>query len=88
MFSTHGHTDHLDPGTLPVIQEHNSSCRFILPTAEEGKALQRGLQEERLILIDAGETRPLGQGLTVTAIPSAHEEIVKDEVGRNFYLGW
>jgi L-ascorbate metabolism protein UlaG (beta-lactamase superfamily) len=88
VFSTHGHTDHLDQGTLPVIQQHNSSCRFVLPVAEKRKALQRGLQEERLILIDAGETRPLGQGLIVTAIPSAHEEIVKDEWGRDLYLGY
>lgn len=83
---THGHTDHMDPGTLPLLLATNPRARVLAPRAERSRALDRGVPADRLVLIDAGETVDLG-GVTCTAIPSAHEEMTRSEAGF-LYLGY
>jgi L-ascorbate metabolism protein UlaG (beta-lactamase superfamily) len=90
---THGHSDHMDPGTLPGAAAASPGCRFICPEAEKLKALERGVPEGRFIGMDAGFGLCLGAGagdageVKLTALASAHEELSVDEAGRHLYLG-
>lgn len=83
---THGHTDHMDPGTLPALLAANPAARVLAPRAEAARAVERGVSADRLVTIDAGETVDLG-GVRCTATPSAHEEMTRTESGY-LYLGY
>jgi len=83
---THGHTDHMDPGTIPGLLAANPQARVLAPRSEAARALERGVPTDRLVLIDAGETVDLG-GVCCTATPSAHEQMTRTEVGF-LYLGY
>lgn len=82
----HFHTNHMDPGTIPALLAANPKARVLAPRAERAKALERGVPGARLHLIDAGEVLDLG-GLTVTATPSAHEDVKVTPSG-HLYLGY
>lgn len=86
LLCTHGHTDHMDPGTIAPLLAANPKARVLAPRAEAPRARERGVPDERLVLIDAGETCDLG-GVTVTAVPAAHEELQRTEDGYLF-LGY
>lgn len=86
LLCTHGHTDHMDPGTIPALLAANPQARVLAPRAERARALERGVPADRLHLIDAGERVDLG-GVHCTAIPSAHEEMKRTEAGF-LYLGY
>lgn len=85
---THAHTDHMDPETLPYIAAASPACRFVVPRAERPTALARGVPEDRLVAINAGETISFGSGLVVRAVPAAHEELRTDAAGNHHYLGY
>jgi len=85
---THRHSDHMDPETLAAVTRQQPGCRFVVPAAERGHALSLGLPEGRVLPIDAGDTLSLGDGVTVKAIPSAHESIEQDAAGRHRFLGY
>lgn len=84
---THGHTDHMDPGSIPALQV-SSDPVFVIPRSETVKGVERGIRPERLIGLDAAESIRLGSGVTVTAVPAAHEEIVRDDCGQHLFLGY
>ncbi|WP_136443744.1 MBL fold metallo-hydrolase [Pacificoceanicola onchidii] len=84
---THGHSDHMDPGTLPALLAANPGARVLAPVAERDKAISRGVPVDRLTLIDAGQRRTLG-GFEVIATASAHEELARDHLGRHYFLGY
>lgn len=86
LLCTHGHTDHMDPGTIAPLLAANPQAKVLAPRAETARALERGVPKERLVLIDAGETQDLG-GVKVTAVPAAHEELRRTEDGYLF-LGY
>lgn len=86
LLCTHSHTDHMDPGTIPALLAANPMAQVLAPRAERAKALERGVPADRLHLIDAGESLDLG-GVTVTATPSAHEELKVTPDG-HLYLGY
>lgn len=86
LLCTHSHTDHMDPGTIPALLAANPKAQVLAPRAERAKALERGVPEDRLHLIDAGESLDLG-GVVVTATPSAHEELKITPSG-HLYLGY
>ena len=83
---THGHTDHMDPGTLPPLLAANPEARVVVPRTDIDKAVERGVPRERLVAVDAGETIDLG-GVLCTATPSAHETLARSEAGYPF-LGY
>jgi L-ascorbate metabolism protein UlaG (beta-lactamase superfamily) len=85
---THRHSDHMDPGTLPAIAEHNKGCQFVAPRAERQSAEQIGLPAKRIVAIDADETVSLAAGIQVSAIPSAHEALKTNDRGEHHYLGY
>jgi L-ascorbate metabolism protein UlaG (beta-lactamase superfamily) len=86
--SSHAHSDHMDPGLLPVLRDVSPRCRFVCPEAVRATALERGAPDGRLIGLNAGDTLSLGTGLSLSAIPAAHEEIKTDDEGRHFFLGY
>lgn len=85
---SHAHSDHMDPGTLPVLVANNPSCRFVVPRTELQTALARGVPGARLVPVNAGERVELGDGQAVEAVASAHEERVTDDAGQHRYLGY
>ncbi len=84
---THGHTDHMDPGTLGPLLAANPQARVLVPRAEHQRAIERGVPQDRLTLIDAEERISLGP-IRVTATHAAHEEITKDPAGQSLFLGY
>ncbi|NRP74634.1 putative L-ascorbate-6-phosphate lactonase UlaG [Ensifer psoraleae] len=86
---THAHTDHMDPGTLPGLFAANPSARLVAPRAVRSAALERsGLSEERILLVNAGETLDLAEGLRLVATRSAHETLEQDNSGNHRFLGF
>lgn len=86
--SSHSHTDHLDAETLIPLMEANPRMALVIPEAT------RGLVGDRLKVsldwpygLDAGGSVELG-GFVVHAVPAAHVELEKDELGRHKYLGY
>jgi L-ascorbate metabolism protein UlaG (beta-lactamase superfamily) len=88
VFVTHGHTDHMDPESLRPIAAANPNCTFVVPSAERGKAIDRGAPEAKLASIDANESMPLDAGLSLIAISAAHEDLKRDAQGRHLFLGY
>jgi L-ascorbate metabolism protein UlaG (beta-lactamase superfamily) len=84
---THGHTDHMDPGTIRGLLARNDPF-FVVPRAETGRALERGMRPERLLPVNAGESVRLGQHVTVEAVPAAHEQLATDPRGDHHFLGY
>lgn len=85
---THRHSDHMDPETLLQVATRHPACRFMIPAAEVEHARGLGLPADRLVPIDAGETRSPAGGLSVTAVPAAHETLDHDAAGRCRFLGY
>lgn len=84
---THGHTDHMDGPTIRGVL-HNNNPDFLVPRAEIGRALERGIPDEKLHAINAGETLQLTGDIGLEAVASAHEELEKDAQGNYKYLGY
>ncbi|MGP3991964.1 MBL fold metallo-hydrolase [Streptomyces sp. 3N207] len=83
---THGHTDHMDPGTIRALRPHND-CRYVVPRAESARALERGVPAGRLTGTTAGEHIEL-DGIAVEPVPAAHEQLQQDERGDHRFLGY
>lgn len=86
LLCTHSHTDHMDRDTIRPLLAANPKAHVLAPRAERAKAMERGVPEARLHLIDAGESLDLG-GVLVTATPSAHEDL-KITASGHLYLGY
>ncbi|MFP4323179.1 MAG: MBL fold metallo-hydrolase [Anaerolineales bacterium] len=87
VFSSHKHSDHLDPGTMPDLFEASPSAKLVLPKALVQHAVEMGLDEARLIPTRGDETLTLG-ALTVHVIPSAHPGLDYDEARGYSFLGF
>jgi L-ascorbate metabolism protein UlaG (beta-lactamase superfamily) len=85
---SHSHSDHMDPGLIPVIRENNPDCRFIIPEAARGIGIDRGIPPESLVGIDAGGEMVLTDEVGMSFIPSAHETLIQDEEGHHSFLGF
>jgi L-ascorbate metabolism protein UlaG (beta-lactamase superfamily) len=87
VLATHGHTDHLDPGTLAPVAHHNPRCRFVVPASSAALAISRGVPKERLLPANAFAALEL-PGVRILPLPSAHEELTIDAAGRHLFLGY
>jgi len=86
--SSHNHTDHLDAETLMPILANNSQAHFLLPEANKEFAANRlGISTNRFIGINDGQQIKLGS-VNFFGIPSAHNEIDRDDHGRCCYMGF
>jgi L-ascorbate metabolism protein UlaG (beta-lactamase superfamily) len=84
---THGHTDHMDPGTIRGVLQAATPA-FLLPRAELARGRERGMPVERMHGINAGETLQLTTDISVEAIAAAHEELEVDAAGNYKFLGY
>jgi L-ascorbate metabolism protein UlaG (beta-lactamase superfamily) len=88
VFCTHGHSDHMDPGSLPQLAENNPLCKFIIPKSEIKTAVERGVAENKIIGVNAGESLILRDDLKLDILSSSHEELKMNELGEYYYLGY
>jgi L-ascorbate 6-phosphate lactonase len=84
--SSHKHSDHFDPETLPALLE-GSRTLLVIPEAIRDYALGLGLPEERIAGLVAGQTFERA-GFRIRAVASAHEGLDTDGAGRHLYLGY
>lgn len=85
---THRHSDHMDPGTLPVLARSNRDCSFIVPRSEKKTAMERGIPLMQIRTINADESIQLTSEIGVHAIPSAHIDIETNRDDEHLYLGY
>jgi len=88
VFCTHRHSDHMDPGSLPLLARANASCRFVVPRAERQAALRAGVPPDRLVAVNAGESLSLSENATAQAVAAAHETLQVNERGEHHFLGF
>jgi L-ascorbate 6-phosphate lactonase len=87
VLGSHKHSDHLDPGTVPDVLSGSPEAMLVLPESLIEHAEGLGLPRDRLAGLVAGGRfeRP---GVSVRAVPSAHEGLDTDALGRHLYLGF
>jgi len=84
--SSHAHTDHLDAQTLAPLMRANPDAHFATSRANLRVAGQR-LGRDVDLPIEAGESIRVG-GMTLHALPAAHETAEQDANGSCLYLGF
>ena len=86
--SSHNHTDHLDAETVIPILKANPSVIFIVPEANRKFVAER-MKCDPASLTGLDDRKPLTIGpFTIHGIPSAHNEIDRDEHGNPKYMGY
>ena len=87
VFCTHAHYDHADPETLSKLGKSNKNAKFIVPNPIVDVIEGYGIEKDRIIgaydMVDIAL-----DGITVTPIASAHEELCADENGEYANLGY
>lgn len=85
VLSSHKHSDHMDPGTLPDLFHASPGAQLVLPLALLDHAMSSlGLDSARLIPTRGDETLTV-EGVTIHSIPSAHPDLdYSDEYGYPF----
>ncbi len=86
VFITHGHIDHLDPGTLGPVSQASPSALFVAPYPCRDGLLKCGIPPQRIVhpAIDQWHER---KGVVFCAIPSAHYQFDEKD-GQPAYLGY
>lgn len=87
IFSSHRHSDHLDPGTLPAVFAASSEAHLILPNPVIEYAAGLGLPRDRLIPAHGDQSLQIGT-MTVHCIPAAHPDLAYDEAVGYPFLGY
>ncbi|MCX4471733.1 MBL fold metallo-hydrolase [Micromonospora sp. NBC_01655] len=88
VLSSHAHTDHMDPDTLVPLMAAQPELRLACPRAVLDQALRRSrAPRSRLDALADGDRVDYGP-FTVTALPAAHEERVRDSRGDDHFLGY
>ena len=89
VLGTHDHTDHIDRAAWRRMARVSAGVRFIVPDFHRTSVIaELGISEDRVIGID--ENKPFTEkGLTIRAIPSAHEFLDTDPAtGMHPHLGY
>jgi len=85
---SHAHTDHMDPDTLTPLLAAQPELRLACPRAVLAEAVRRAaVPPSRLDPMVDGDRVDYGP-FTVTAVPAAHEERVRDADGADHFLGY
>ena len=88
VFSTHRHTDHMDPETIRSLAR-NPGCHFFVPCAALDQAVAgQGLDLKKTTCVNAGQSLTLDHDISLSPIPSAHEELVVNSRGEHHFLGY
>lgn len=88
VLSTHRHADHCDRSTLLPISQAAPNARFLTSYTARDKLVKAGLESARIEVPPVDEAVQCGEGLTITAIPSAHYEFEPDAARNPAYLGF
>jgi L-ascorbate metabolism protein UlaG (beta-lactamase superfamily) len=83
VFSSHKHSDHLDPGSMPDLFAHNPQAKLVLSAVNLDYAAGLGLDRARLIGTRGDETINV-DGLTVHVLPAAHPTFEQSAAGYPF----
>jgi L-ascorbate metabolism protein UlaG (beta-lactamase superfamily) len=89
VLGTHDHTDHIDRAAWRRMALAGEKIRFVVPDFHRKSVVSElGISENRVIGVD--ENMPFSEnGLTIRAIPSAHEFLDTDPAtGRHPHLGY
>ena len=87
VFCTHQHYDHTDPYTISDIAKVNKKAVFVAPETYADQLTAYGVSKDKIIGAIADECIAL-DGISVTPVPAAHEELVCDENGLYSNLGY
>jgi len=88
---THGHSDHLDPATVPAMLEASPQAKVVLPKSLVEKAHQAGVPRERMSPTDSDlriEYFKDSVYSRIYAVPAAHEELNWTPLGGYPCLGY
>ena len=80
VISTHKHSDHMDPGTIPDLLRASPGAKYVIPRTHREHVLEWSISEDRLILADADTPLTL-PGVELLPIPAAHEGFDVQEQG-------
>lgn len=83
VFCSHVHYDHTDPWTLGAIAKVNRKAKYVVPAPLEWAVTSYGVREEDVIRAYADREIVL-DGVKVTPIPAAHEELYLEEEGDDY----
>jgi L-ascorbate 6-phosphate lactonase len=86
--ATHQHADHCDPQTLHPLMRASKDASLVTSYKAKETLSQERFDTGRISVPPIGEAVEYGDGLTVTAIPSAHYRHEPDEHGNPAYLGF
>lgn len=88
LLSTHPHSDHMDPETLPGISKANPNVKIIVPGPAVKEAIKRGAPSENIISAFSEQTIRISEDIEIIPIPAAHEQLKTDGGGNHFFLGY
>lgn len=84
---SHDHLDHLDEKTLPGAAQASPHATVVLPAVGVKHAIASGVNAARLHLM-RGDDVFERDGVRITAIPAAHQQLDYDEEHGYHYLGY
>jgi L-ascorbate 6-phosphate lactonase len=84
---THDHSDHIDPTALPGIAAASPHATIVAPAVAREKLIGWGIPAPRVVAPRVDEPLTV-DGLSVTAIPAAHEELDYSPEHGYPYLGY
>lgn len=84
---THHHSDHLDPGTLPVLLETNPNAKLVAPRASLDRLETMGLHTKLSNPVNPQMEILVGD-FKITVLPASHETVEKDQEGNCRFVGY
>lgn len=83
---THDHEDHLDLETLPEVAAASPQARFVLPGRSARILADVGVPSHRMLVPPPWEAVSPSAGISVTALPAAHEGVEEEPgLGHRFF---
>ena len=88
VFCTHEHYDHADPETISALAKVNQKAKFYV-SAPLAPVIERyGVKKANIVPMKTDTLYNIYDWLSATAIPSAHEEIHRDQNGDCLEVGF
>ncbi len=84
---SHKHSDHFDPETIAGVLAASERPRLVVGAALVDHAKSLGIVPGRIVAVEVGASIELA-GHRIRPLPSAHESLDLDELGRHLYLGF
>lgn len=88
VFCTHNHADHADPYTLSAIAKVNKKARYVFPQGVKADVVAMGVPADSIVGVACDKKIQLFDGIEVTAVPAAHEELHPDGMGGFLEVGY